>query len=307
MIGIERFFHLVLSRTVPISVVPALLVLLAALTFSCGEQRRYETLKFFFDGVEEPETMAAPERFVDSNLPVSAQESQGPTWYVHEPRKDCTNCHDTQRQSRAGGRAYLIESVPQLCYECHDDFTVSASNVHGPVAVGVCLECHNPHKSQFRYLLEKPIPELCYICHDIKAIESIPAHFVRKLSSCNDCHDSHASRESPLLKEGARKLSEERAVSAPVRSAREPSMQQQAASQERSVGTEKDNSELRKRKQEIADIFYKSMDLYREGRLVEAREGLVAVLNSGLIPQAMGRTIFGYISDIDERLAERKK
>jgi predicted CXXCH cytochrome family protein len=279
------------------------LVLLAALTFSCDEQRRYETLKFFFDGVEEPESMAAPGRFVDSNLPIATPESQGPTWYVHEPRKDCTNCHDTKRQSRADGRAYLISSVPQLCYECHDDFAVSASNVHGPVAVGVCLECHNPHKSQLRYLLEKPIPELCYICHDTEAIESIPEHFVRGLSSCNDCHDSHASRERYLLKEGARRLSENRALSATERSMEEPAARPQGPP----VRAEEDRPELRKRKQKIADIFYKSMDLYREGRLVEAREGFVAVLNSGLIPQAMARTILGYISDIDERLAERKK
>jgi len=295
--------HLVLSRTVSISVGPALFVLLAAMTVSCDEQRRYQTMKFFFDGVEAPESLTTPEEFLDSNLRISAQESEGPKWHVHEPRKDCTNCHDTERQSRADGRAYLIESVPQLCYECHDDFTVSASNVHGPVAVGVCLECHNPHKSQFRYLLEKPIPELCYLCHEVKAIESIPEHLVRRLSSCNDCHDSHAGRERSLLKEGARRLSEERAISAPARDAREFSMRQQAPS----VGTEKDSPELRKRKQKIADIFYKSMDLYRQGRLVEAREGFVEVLHSGLIPQAMGRTILGYISDINERLAEMKK
>ena len=55
--------------------------------------------------------------------------------------------------------------------------------------------------------------------------------------------------------------------------------------------------------QENADLFYLSMDFYRDGKLVKAREGLVTVLNSGLIPEAMGKTIRGYLLDIDKRLA----
>lgn len=300
-----------LSRTISILVELALLVLPAVLIASCDETRRYETLKFFFDGVEPSEPLRVTDKFVDPNLLDSSQQPQGPIWYVHkpvhEPTEKCNNCHDTKRQSRAVGRAYLIAPLPKLCYGCHDDFTASAPNVHGPVAVGQCLQCHNPHKSQVRYLLEKPIPKLCYKCHDADSIESIPEHFVRELSSCTDCHNPHQSLERPLLKEGARKLSKDRAVGAPVRSLEEPAAQEQTIAQAQSVGPQRDNPELRKRKQEIADIFYTSMDLYREGRLAEARQGFVKVLNSGLIPQAMGTTILGYISDIDKRLAERMK
>jgi len=42
----------------------------------------------------------------------------------------------------------LIAQEPELCYNCNDDYTVSASFIHGPVAVGQCLFCHNPHKSK---------------------------------------------------------------------------------------------------------------------------------------------------------------
>ena len=83
---------------------------------------------------------------------------------------------------------------------------VRGPNVHGPVAVGQCLFCHNPHKSQVKYLLKGPVPELCYLCHDEDATESIPAHFVRELSACTDCHDPHASDERPLLKQAAHRL-----------------------------------------------------------------------------------------------------
>lgn len=301
-----------LSRSISIRVGLALSVLLAVLFIvSCDEQERYDTLKFFFDGVETPEPLKVPVDFTEPNLSVSAQQPQGPIWYthkpVHEPPKKCNNCHDTKRMSWAGGRAYLNAPVPQLCYGCHDDFTASAPNIHGPVAVGQCLQCHNPHKSKIRYLLEKPVPEICYNCHDSDSIASIPAHFVSDLSSCTDCHDPHASMERHMLKEAARRLSKERAITAPIGPVEKPEIQGQVRTQAPSKKPETENPELRKRKQKIADIFYASMDLYRQGRFVEARKGFVTVLNSGLIPQAMGTMILGYISDIDKRLAERTK
>jgi hypothetical protein len=45
------------------------------------------------------------------------------------------------------------------------------------------------------------------------------------------------------------------------------------------------------------------MDLYRAGRLEEARAGFVKVIASGLIPPPMEETLKGYIKDIDGRLA----
>jgi hypothetical protein len=56
--------------------------------------------------------------------------------------------------------------------------------------------------------------------------------------------------------------------------------------------------------QENADLFYLSMDLYREGKFVRARAGFVSVLKSGLIPAPMEKTILDYLKDIDKRLAE---
>ena len=57
------------------------------------------------------------------------------------------------------------------------------------------------------------------------------------------------------------------------------------------------------RAQEIADLYYQSMSLYRGGELEKAREGLIRVRNSGSIPPAMAKTIEGYLADIDKRLA----
>ena len=280
---------------------------LVVFVVSCDESRRYEVITFFFDGVEPSGALKLGDESVDTNSPAPAEEAAGPIWYVHEPRKDCTVCHGRRGQRRNTARAFLVLPVPQLCYDCHEDRMVRGPNVHGPVAVGQCLFCHNPHKSQVKYLLKGPVPELCYLCHDTDAVEAIPAHSVRELASCIDCHDPHASMERPLLKDDARRLSEERAVSEATQIPEKLKTQRLPGAQKSLARPETYGPQLRMRKQEIADIFYASMDLYRDGKLIEAREGLVTVLKSGLIPQAMGKTIRGYISDIDKRSVERMK
>ncbi len=58
--------------------------------------------------------------------------------------------------------------------------------------------------------------------------------------------------------------------------------------------------------QRIAELYYRSMAFYRAGRLEEARNGLVEVIQSGQIPPAMVTTIERYLVDIDERLSERQ-
>ena len=57
------------------------------------------------------------------------------------------------------------------------------------------------------------------------------------------------------------------------------------------------------REQEIAELYYQSMSLYRRGELEKAREGLIRVLKSGSIPPAMTNTIESYLADIDKRLS----
>jgi hypothetical protein len=56
-------------------------------------------------------------------------------------------------------------------------------------------------------------------------------------------------------------------------------------------------------KEEIAELYYRSVASYRAGQLKKAREGFIKVLNSGLIPPAMAKTIENYLADIDNTLA----
>ncbi len=67
-----------------------------------------------------------------------------------------------------------------------------------------------------------------------------------------------------------------------------------------------EDAERMRRTQEVADLYSRSMELYRAARLEEARAGFVEVIKSGLIPPAMEQTLKGYIEDIDGRLADRR-
>jgi len=57
---------------------------------------------------------------------------------------------------------------------------------------------------------------------------------------------------------------------------------------------------------EIAELYYRSIAFYRAGQLEKAREGLAKVLESGLIPALMAKTVEGYLADIDNALARRQ-
>lgn len=59
-------------------------------------------------------------------------------------------------------------------------------------------------------------------------------------------------------------------------------------------------------KTQNAELYYRSMSLYRAGRLEEAREGFMKVLNSGIIPPAMAETIEFYLRDINNTLSMRQ-
>jgi len=71
--------------------------------------------------------------------------------------------------------------------------------------------------------------------------------------------------------------------------------------------SEKSNEQPSERKKEIAELYYRSMALYRTGQLIRAREGFVKVLKSGLAPAPIAKTIRGYVADIDNTLARTAK
>lgn len=370
--------YILLFRIRPASFGLTLLVFFGIFFVSCDDVDRHEALTFFFDGVPPlgPEDLQGDS--LDPNSPEFAQTGQTPAWYVHEPRKDCSICHGKRKQRSFSSQIYLTSPVPKLCYNCHTDYTVSAPFVHGPVAVGQCLFCHNPHKSKIEHLLTAPEPGLCYQCHDVDTIELIAAHLPKQLSACTDCHNAHASSTKGLLKgsssetndgfgyanmaeatsqndieaakdaneqvyskQGAtasETLPESKSLSEVFREASrliELSELQQAGAylgkfkdsnsftaEERAqiarvlgmidsviTGNERqleNDKKSDKQAVKIAELYYSSMAFYRTGQLLKAREGFVKILNSGLVPESMAKTIRGYISDIDNSMTRNK-
>ncbi len=171
----------------------------ALLLASCDRKERHDTLSFFFDGVPPPGEM--PEGGPGgADLTEAIESSRAGGWYVHEAVKDCTQCHGARRRRTLSRQAQLVAEVPQLCYNCHEEYAALEGWVHGPVATGECLICHEPHKTKHESLLLKPVPELCYQCHEVQTIHSIENHAKDSYARCIDCHAGHAAATKNLLK-----------------------------------------------------------------------------------------------------------
>lgn len=175
--------------------VPGALVALA-LAAGCSSAKHHRVLSFFFDGVPDPaasvvSTTPAIEASVGRQLVRPGEH--GP--YA---AKLCSACHD------AAATNALIVPAEQLCQRCHALDTTKAY-IHGPLASGGCLVCHDPHRSPNRYLLVSASDGFCLHCHDRASLSSLSGsdgHAGEK-ADCTDCHEPHMSDRMFLLRPGA--------------------------------------------------------------------------------------------------------
>ena len=117
-------------------------------------------------------------------------------------RKDCFVCHDREARSFA-----IAGSDADLCGKCHEP-RPPARFVHGPVAVGSCTVCHDPHGQTNPSLLVAVGETLCFRCHtEADALKHlVPAAGqsggVMREKGCGHCHDPHQAERRHLLREG---------------------------------------------------------------------------------------------------------
>lgn len=302
----SRAYYGKLLRVTPTRVGVVLLVCLGGLVLSCDEVERHKALTFFFDGVPPLGGAEFDHGPFDSNSSEQEQAGQRPTWYVHEPVKDCSNCHRKQRPQSLSSQTHLIAPVPQLCWKCHTDPTTSASFVHGPVAVGQCLFCHNQHRSKIEHLLIKAQPNLCYLCHDRSMIELIPAHLTQQTSACTDCHYPHAGPTKALLRgpippaehePGSGKLTSP-AAQKDIGLMKVPDIEQLPMPPK----VEDKTSEERKN---LFEVFWKVSRLIEQGELQKAKEHLETIRDSELLTKEERDKIENVLSLIDEASANR--
>lgn len=106
--------------------------------------------------------------------------------------EQCQGCH------KQGDASAKVGQSPSLCFACHDRNN-DKRYVHGPLAVGDCLTCHDPHGGYGSAHLRKEQTSLCGSCHAARE-SSATAACLTAGKGCVDCHDPHQSDMKYLLK-----------------------------------------------------------------------------------------------------------
>ncbi len=131
--------------------------------------------------------------------------------YEHGPASvwACLSCHEQDSSPRYA----VAKPDAEICYTCHVEQKaewLSKKHIHGPVNVGMCSICHNPHASDHPFHLYKDTWNLCVTCHvengtgmhvlaDVYSTEGHPTRGkpdpvrIGKELSCASCHNPHAS------------------------------------------------------------------------------------------------------------------
>lgn len=171
----------------------------------CSVEKRYNVLSFFFDGIPVPSSLQQ----LDS-LKLSMRDNSLFAWdslgsirrrkveaarFFHAPytEEECLSCHKEQFTSN------LIKPVEVLCFDCHEKFKEPHVFVHGPVASGNCVLCHDPHYSPYPMRAPRVGDALCNFCHEEIDTTTVQEHKKIVIDDCIDCHDPHFSEESNFL------------------------------------------------------------------------------------------------------------
>ena len=212
----------------------------AVLAGGCGTEARYRTLTFFFTGVPPPgEEHAASKIPAPSGERAASKEAaapgarrvrrdfvQEPAFFAHGPfgAAQCDRCHavaaskpfravsaepakpaDAAPARRSIGPR-LATPLRELCLTCHADKAHASAEaqglwMHGPVANGLCVACHSPHRAAREYmLLGKNNVEMCTGCHRKPDLARTVAHQKDPEADCLACHNPHQGRSASLLK-----------------------------------------------------------------------------------------------------------
>ncbi len=176
-------------------------VALCCLFLMCSPTARHKVLTTLFDGVPDStagrtasaDTPAADSLTASENGQLS--DTASPVRFYHPPyqEKECGSCHDMSQAT------HLVESPPELCYMCHDDFSEQYEYLHAPVEAGECTGCHSPHLAANPKLLTISGQQLCFSCHDSSDLLATETHAEIGETDCLDCHNPHGGEDEYLF------------------------------------------------------------------------------------------------------------
>lgn len=151
--------------------------------------------------------------FVSADRPVQAagtmncgcHPNKAEKAFSHKPVKagECESCHKATDQkhpkTKKGAFTLTDNGKSGLCNECHERKD-TMKFVHGPVASGDCLECHDVHQSNNKYQLREAGVALCFSCHEKAKFDRKYPHPPISEGKCLGCHDPHQSDNRYMLR-----------------------------------------------------------------------------------------------------------
>lgn len=110
---------------------------------------------------------------------------------------DCTACH-VQIGEAAAHKFSFTSAKEDLCVKCHQ--LPLQQHAHAPVKDGKCMDCHDPHGSEFKAeLVSDPNRDLCVKCHAANFKNKSFVHGPVAVGACTTCHKPHSSENPKLL------------------------------------------------------------------------------------------------------------
>jgi len=81
------------------------------------------------------------------------------------------------------------------------DTEMNQKGRHEPFKKYQCSSCHNPHTSNYEYLVRNEIGTLCKSCHKGKkgSFDKKYSHLPFEEGECLKCHNPHSSKNPKLL------------------------------------------------------------------------------------------------------------
>ena len=120
--------------------------------------------------------------------------------------EQCLTCH--QQSVMPWRIGFPPAKIQDVCFICHtsEKAWFSRSSIHGPIFLGGCTLCHNPHGEDNQYMLwDEGSLRLCLDCHSdkenlVRKKNRVPyVHGIIFGKGCTACHDPHATDQQYML------------------------------------------------------------------------------------------------------------